>query len=232
MFKLLILYAHLLATCTALGVIIATDLRFLGKLTSPDLRIAPPNKYVEQLVAAALVVLYATGVILIWFGLQERGDYLVNPILVAKIMLVVLLTLNALVLHRHTFRRLARPRPVSSWSILDRLSIAIPVAMSNALWMFCAFLGIARPWHFTMPLMTVLSIGVLVIVSTVFVVLAILAFAASRGIAIAGSEYEYEYEETEFLPGASMSAFAANADNDTGNERAWGGMASAATGRG
>ncbi|CAN5405714.1 hypothetical protein BH09PSE5_BH09PSE5_02490 [soil metagenome] len=220
MFKLLILYAHLLATCTALGVIIATDLRLLGKLTSPDLRIAPPNRYVEQLVAAALAVLYATGAVLILLGLQERGDYLLNPKLIAKLAFVALLTANAYVLHRHTFRRLTRPRPVSSWSLKDRLSIAIPVAMSNGLWMFCAFLGIARPWNFTMSLSTVLGIGAMVVLMAVLGVLAMLSFAARRGVAVA----EPEYEETEFVPRASMSAFAANAAKDTTIEMVWNGM--------
>ena len=110
MLKLLTLYAHLLATCTALGVIIATDLRLLGKIASPNLHFAPPNKYVERLVAAALLVLYITGGMLVWLGLQERSDYLLNPTLVAKVMFVLLLTANASVLHLYTFPRLARPR--------------------------------------------------------------------------------------------------------------------------
>src|SRR5882672_3839453 len=130
MLKLLTLYAHLLATCTALGVIIATDLRLLGKIASPNLHFAPPNKYVERLVAAALLVLYITGGMLVWLGLQERSDYLLNPTLVAKVMFVLLLTANASVLHLYTFPRLARPRPVRSWKLSDRLSVALPVALS------------------------------------------------------------------------------------------------------
>jgi hypothetical protein len=35
----------------------------------------------------------------------------------------------------------------------------MPVALSNCLWMFCAFLGIARPWNDSMPMRDVLEIA-------------------------------------------------------------------------
>jgi hypothetical protein len=194
MLKLLILYVHLLATCTALGVIIATDLRLLGKLASPDLRIAPPNKYVEQLVAAALATLFATGGALVWLGLQERPDYLLNPKLVAKLVLVALLTANAVVLHRYTFPRLTRQLPVAAWRFADRLEVALPVALSNSLWMFSAFLGIARPWNFSMPLFEVLGIALLVFAAALCGVMLVLSFASWRGRVTT----RREYRTTEF----------------------------------
>lgn len=181
MFKLLVLYSHLLATCTALGVIIATDLRLLSKITSPNLQVDPPEKYVERLVAGALLVLYVSGATLIWLGLQERPDYLQNPKLIAKIMLVVLLTANAFVLHWFTFPRLSPARPLWSWSTADRLSVALPVGLSNSLWMYCAFLGIARPWNNSMPLLVVLGAGLLVFMAVFCGAMVTLTFAHWRG---------------------------------------------------
>jgi hypothetical protein len=206
MFKLLILFAHLLATCVALGVIIATDLRLLAKITSSNLRIAPPNKYVERLVAGALIVLYITGGVLIWLGLEERSDYLLNPKLEAKILLVLTLTANAFVLHTTTFRRLTKPRPVSQWKMADRMSVAVPVALSNSLWLYCAFLGIARPWNFEMPLLTVLGIGVLVFVITLCAVMAMFALASRQRRQIAQGEYEQTQLLISRLPKEAVRA--------------------------
>jgi hypothetical protein len=189
MLKLLILYVHLLATCTALGVIIATDLRLLSKLATPGLRIAPPNKYVEGLVAGALVTLFITGGGLIWLGLLERSDYLLNPKLVAKLFLVALLTANALVLHRYTFPLLGRQLPIAAWRFADRLRVALPVALSNSLWMFSAFLGIARPWNFSMPLFHVLGIALLVFGAALCGVMLVLTFASWRGRVVTRREY-------------------------------------------
>lgn len=190
MFKLFILYSHLLATCTALGVIIATDLQLLGKLTRPGLRIESPGKYVERLIMASLGVLYVTGGFLIWLGLQERPDYLLNPKLIGKLVLVGVLTANAAVLHQLVFPRLPKMKALANWSAQDRLSIAMPVALSNSLWMFCAFLGIARPWNYSMPLFSVLGIAVGVFAALFGGVLLMLKFASLPRIAPAPREYD------------------------------------------
>ena len=181
MIKLLVLYAHLLATCTALGVIIATDLRLLGRIASPNVQIDPPEKYVERLVLGALVVLYATGGVLIWLGLQEHPDYLENPKLIGKLMFVGLLTANAFVLHWLTFPLLSPPRPLWSWSVTDRLRVALPVALSNSLWMYCAFLGIARPWNNTVALLDVVGVGLGMFIAVFSGALAVMSFAVWRG---------------------------------------------------
>jgi hypothetical protein len=155
--KLLVLYVHLLATCCALGSLLATDLRLLGRLLHQPSRIGPPNGYVTRLVGVSLAVLVASGLALIAFGLQERADLLHNPKLQAKLLLVGLLCANGWVLHRHTFRKLAKKRPPKG--LVARLKLAVPVALSNSLWLYIAFLGIARPWNFSLPLTQVLAIG-------------------------------------------------------------------------
>jgi hypothetical protein len=178
MLKLILLYTHLLATCTAIGIIIATDLRLVGKIASPGLRIEPPNRYIEVLVAIALLLLYITGLSMIWLGLQERADYLSNPKLIAKILFVLVLTTNAFVLHLYTFPRLAHTRPIESWGLGERAALALPVALSNSLWMYCAFLGIARPWSYTMPFAEVLALGCAVIGAAFLAIMGALTLAA------------------------------------------------------
>ena len=159
MLYLLLVFAHLLAASMALGAIVATDLRLLSKLAQDRIRIAPPNEFVARLVMVALLVLWLTGAAIVGHGAMERPDYLANPKLQAKIGFVILLTVNAFVLHRVTFPRLALGRRVARWHASDWLAIAVPVAVSNFLWMFSAFLGIARPWNDTMPLIDIVAIA-------------------------------------------------------------------------
>ena len=159
MLYLILVFAHLLAASTALGAIVATDLRLLSKLAQDRVRIAPPNAFVARMVMVALLVLWITGAAIVAHGMVERSDYLSNPKLQAKILLVALLTLNAVALHRLTFPRLARGRSVARWRASEWLVIAVPVAMSNFLWMFTAFLGIARPWNYGVAMRDILEIA-------------------------------------------------------------------------
>jgi hypothetical protein len=172
---MLLVFGHLLAASMALGAIVATDLRLLSKLSQDKVRIAPPNPFVARIVMLALLLLYVTGGAIVAVGLSERADYLENPKLQAKIFLVVALTLNAFVLHYVTFPRLARGRRVARWQLADWILVAVPVATSNFLWMFIAFLGIARPWNYSMPMRDIFEIAAalyLVVLVGVFTILA------------------------------------------------------------
>jgi lipoprotein signal peptidase len=146
-FKLLLLFAHLLGTSLALGAIVATDIRLLRRLADDRVRIAPPNPFVMRLITVALLLLYATGFAMVAFGVADDPNYLSNPKLQAKLVLIAVLSINALVLHRYTFPGLARGRRVARWKVADFMRVAVPVSLSNCLWMYCAFLGIARPWN-------------------------------------------------------------------------------------
>ena len=177
MLHLMLLFGHLLATSTALGAIVATDLRMLSKLSRGRVRIPPPNPFVARLVMIALVLLYATGGAMLYLGSRDQVDYL-TPKLQGKLLLVALLTFNALVLHRVTFPRLRLGRSLNQWDVRDWLMIVVPVALSNSLWMFCAFLGIARPWNHTMAIRDILEIAVGLYLFALIGVTLVLAAAA------------------------------------------------------
>ncbi len=178
MFQLLLLFAHLLGTSLALGAIVATDIRLLRKLADERVRIAPPNPFVMRLITLALLVLYVTGAAMVALGLADNPHYLDNPKLQGKLLLVAVLSVNALVLHHYTFPGLARGRRVARWKRADFMRVALPVSLSNCLWMYCAFLGIARPWNHTVSLGFVLGTAawlsalMLAIVTTVLVIAA------------------------------------------------------------
>ena len=180
MLYMLLVFAHLLAASTALGAIVATDLRLMSKLAADKVRIAPPNKFVTRIVMTALLLLYVTGAAIVVHGLGERPDYLENPKLQAKILLVVLLTINAFVLHRVTFPRLAVGRRVRRWNTVDWLVVAVPVALSNFLWMFVAFLGIARPLNYGTPMRDILEIAAALYLVSQLAVVVVFAAAGRK----------------------------------------------------
>lgn len=183
MVKLLILYLHLIATCVAVGSIVATDLRLVSRLRTPGFRFAPPNRFVTQLVGGSLILLWLSGACLVAFGVGERPDFLNNPKLQGKLLLVAALTLNAAALHLHVFPSLQRGRRIDWARPRDSLGIALPIAASNVLWLYCAFLGVARPWNHAVPLTYVLSVAGLLTALAWVAVLLVIALTATTGSA-------------------------------------------------
>lgn len=159
MLKTLIVYAHLIATCAAIGTIVITDLRLMAKVLGYRVVIPKPERFETFTITAALVVLYLTGSVIIYLGLEANPEYLANQKLQAKLVLVGLLTLNAVVLHKAVFPILGRSRPVSRWSRKDWFTVSTSVSLSNSTWLFCSFLGIARIWNGTVSLGFVLTVA-------------------------------------------------------------------------
>lgn len=176
---MLLVFGHLLAASMALGAIVATDLRMLSKLSHEKVRIPPPNEFVARLVTIALVLLYLTGAGIVALASLGQPGYFLNEKLQGKLLLVVLLTLNAFVLHRLTFPRLARGRSVRRWTLLDWIVVVPPIALSNCVWMFCAFLGIARPWNHAIPLARLLEVAA-TLYAVAVVAVTLMLVAASR----------------------------------------------------
>ena len=159
MLKTLIVYAHLIATCAAIGTIVITDLRLMAKVLGYRVVIPKPERFETWMITAALAVLYLTGAAIVYLGLEANPDYLTNQKLQAKLVLVGLLTLNAVVLHKAVFPILGRSRPVSRWSRKDWFTVSTSVSLSNSTWLFCSFLGIARIWNGTVSLGFVLTVA-------------------------------------------------------------------------
>ena len=179
MLKTLIVYIHLIATCAAIGTIVITDLRLAAKAMGYRVVIPPPERFETRMISAALAMLYLTGAIIVYLGLQANPDYLTNEKVQAKLVLVALLTVNAVVLHRMVFPILGRSRPVSRWSRGDWTTVALSVSFSNSVWFFCAFLGIARVWNGTVSIGFVLTVA-LAAWFTVFLLVNVLLKVASR----------------------------------------------------
>lgn len=152
MVNTLLVFVHLIATCAAIGTIVLTDLRLIARAMGYRVVIPPPERLETRIVTVALLVLYVSGGTLIALGMQETSEYLANPKLQAKLLLVALLTLNAFFLHRYVFPILEQSRTVSRWSRGEWFAVASSVSLSNSIWFYCAFLGVARHWNGTVSL--------------------------------------------------------------------------------
>jgi hypothetical protein len=155
----LLVYVHLLATCAAIGTILLADLRVFSSLFGYGVRVRPPTRVEVRSVAASLAILYATGVVLVAMGMQDNPAYLGNSKLVGKLALVLALTANAVLLHRTVFPLLVRATPLAAWGARERVLVSLSASLSTTLWLYCAFLGIARPWNGTVSLGFVLGIA-------------------------------------------------------------------------
>ena len=152
-------FLHLIATCAAIGTIVVTDMRLAAKLMSYRVVIPRPERFETVMVTVSLVLLYLTGIILVMVSMADRPDYLANGKLQGKLVLVAMLTCNAFVLHFMAFPILALSRPVSEWTRSQWFTVAASVSLSNSLWFFCAFLGVARTWNFQVSAGFVLGIA-------------------------------------------------------------------------
>ncbi len=169
--KTLLVYAHLLAACVSVGILLLQDLA-LAKTRGHPL----PPKMVSDLrtaadiMFAALALLWVSGLALVVVGyLDNPQQYLMNPKLWAKFTVVSILTLNGLLLHYFSFPRVIAHSGLLGRSPLEQSLIAATGAISSTSWLFACFLGIARPWNYTanyefvMLVYTALVIGAIIV---------------------------------------------------------------------
>lgn len=141
---MMVLFAHLLGTCLALGMIALTDARLFAKAVGYKLVMPPPSRFERRLVKLALLLQLVSGAALVGFGMADQPGYLDNPALHAKAIFFVLIAVNAFLLHHLVFPNLERATPAARWTPLQRKFIATTIALSNALWLLCAFLGVVQ----------------------------------------------------------------------------------------
>lgn len=165
-------YLHLLAVCVAIGVMLMEDITLLSNVAynahtaflarrGHDRRrrtvFRLPGAIERNAVTSALLVLYVSGGWLVYLGLEARSDYMENPKLLAKLVLVILLTTNAIVLHEYLFPRMRAQPDVLLWLRHHMALLVLTVSLSAALWLYIAFLGVAREWSYeAVPFVSVL----------------------------------------------------------------------------
>lgn len=149
--KTLLVYAHLLAACVSIGILLMQDLALTksrGKALSAG-AIKDLTKSAE-IMFVALVVLWITGLALVLLGyLENPQQYLMNEKLWAKFTVVSVLTLNGIALHYFSFPRVTSRRGLLGLPTIEQLLVTLTGAISSTSWLFACYLGIARPWNYT-----------------------------------------------------------------------------------
>lgn len=146
--RLLVLFPHLLACCIALGAILVSDARFLTKRGILDEHDRKSLNDLMRIATGALFALWSTGLIIIAidFGhIPTASELLAQPKLLAKLSVVLILTLNGYLLHRYAmpvFTKKANFRELAKLRINFIFALG---AISATSWIFAAFLGVARP---------------------------------------------------------------------------------------
>ncbi|WP_137920030.1 hypothetical protein [Hydrogenophaga sp. 2FB] len=155
--RMAIVYAHLIACCAALGLILMSDIAMVKQLISGDPRERMDPKHLQDLqntVAMALVALWATGVAMIALDASFKGwEYFANPKLQAKITVVCLLTLNGVLLHHRVLPLMKKAGTLLNMSFSQRSFAVFAGSASAVSWFYAALLGVGRPlnWKYSLP---------------------------------------------------------------------------------
>jgi hypothetical protein len=170
--RILLVYMHLIACCVAIGAILISDLGILVRLYQGRIDKRAANlQYLKKTVAAMLLMLWTTGLLLIVHDAATSGwSYILsNPKLQAKIIVVALLTLNGVLLHYRVLPMLGKASSLLKLAAGQRTWAIWAGALSGVSWMYAAFLGVARPLAWVTPLGNLLL---------AYPILIVLAFAA------------------------------------------------------
>lgn len=155
--RMIILYAHLIACCVAIGSIATSDMDMIKHLlkTTPG-QLDEGTRHLRPLqrtVSRALWALWITGFAIIALDMADKGvAYLGNPKLQAKIAIVMLLTLNGAVLHRYVMPAMERAGSVLRLPFSQRQLAILAGTISGVSWLYAAMLGIGRPlaWKYSL----------------------------------------------------------------------------------
>lgn len=152
MLKTLLVYAHLIAACLAIGVLVVQDIalaKWRGR--AMDAAAIDNLKRNSGLVTLALVVLWVSGLAIVVLGYLQVPNYLMNQKLWAKFTVVSILTFNGLFLHYYSFRVLASPVGFIGASRVAQFLVLVTAVISLVSWLYSCYLGIARPWNNVAP---------------------------------------------------------------------------------
>jgi hypothetical protein len=133
--KQLLLFVHMLLFAFALSEVVHADLRLL-RSKKLDLDRIPST---ARRLTALLALLWLTGIVLVLlaFGF-DLSEFQSNDKLVAKILVVTVLTANGFLLHAIAFPMLRR----SSWAAATVASAL--GAISTVSWLYASFVGVSR----------------------------------------------------------------------------------------
>jgi hypothetical protein len=154
--RLTFVYAHLIACCVAVGLVLVSDVTMLRQLLWEDPYQRMEHRLIEGLqntVSLALVGLWITGAAIIAMDVSNKGlSYLSNSKLEAKLILLSLLTFNGLLLHRYALPLMRKAGSLLNLSFGQRSFAALAGTISAVSWLYAALMGVGRPlsWKYSL----------------------------------------------------------------------------------
>jgi len=145
----LLILSHMLALALGLGAALLADWVVLRKLTFGIVsqKAAGQLDDLSHAVSAGLALIWVTGALLVADNALDAPASIMNQKLWAKLVIVTVLTLNAVLLHRMVLpratSRIGQPLFETRFDRVSLVSVLLG-AISAVSWMFAAYLGVAR----------------------------------------------------------------------------------------
>jgi hypothetical protein len=195
--RLAILYSHLIACCVAIGLVLTSDIAMVRQLLKGDSAGLSDHKHIESLqkiVSLALAVLWVTGVTIMAIDVSAKGwGYFANPKIQAKIVLVMLLTINGVLLHTTVLPLIHKAGSLLNLAFSPRLLALFAGTLSAVTWFYAAFIGVARPLAWKYSLVELLAAYPVLIAGGFFAMFALTAWAKSGA--------DYQNHHGQLVPG-------------------------------
>ena len=145
----LLILSHMLALALGLGAALLADWVVLRRLTFGIVsqKAAGQLDDLSHAVSAGLALIWVTGALLVADNALDAPASILNQKLWAKLVIVTVLTLNAVLLHRMVLpratSRIGQPLFETRFDRVSSVSVLLG-AISAVSWMFAAYLGVAR----------------------------------------------------------------------------------------
>jgi hypothetical protein len=187
-FFTLVKMVHLIGLIMGLGGAIVADLMMLrdGVFRPVRTQTVEAARSLSMVVAGGLALLWASGVALVLMNVWADPQALMNEKMWAKVIIVVVLTINGLLVHTLVFPHLAQRVGKRLFDQSDPLlvsKVTLVAAVSNISWVLPFVLGTATEFNFTVSVASVLLVyaGLVLAAWGVFTGLALLMADQTQG---------------------------------------------------
>lgn len=152
--------AHLIGLIMGLGGATLLDLTIFryGVLSPISAYTIHQMKMLSNIVTAGLATLWATGIGLIVIGMASKPEYITNPKLWAKVMIVALLTANGALIHARVMPYVERSINKNLFEHISNRHAALLTgvgAISFCSWFAPFILGKASELNYTTPMLPI-----------------------------------------------------------------------------
>ncbi|WP_372972411.1 hypothetical protein [Marinobacter sp.] len=174
--KTLFVAGHLVGLAFGVGGALTLDIIafryfYLDRITHEKLVLF---NFIARLVTTGLLTLWATGLAFLWIYWQFEPQLLANPKVWAKLVIVLVLTVNGYFLHHKVFPILERNlgKPLFYRVTVDEKAMMFTFSSISIIsWGFPLVLGIARSLNFTTGMENILAFYFLMLSATCLVML-------------------------------------------------------------